>query len=214
MAIKRYAGDKLVGLSSDTKPTNVPDGANFYETNTLDQYILTGGTWVKLGSGTVTGVTGTAPIVSSGGATPALSISAATTSAAGSMSSADKTKLDGIASGAQVNVATNLSQGTRTTTTVLLDSSTGTSATLDIATTSLAGVMSSADKTKLDGIATGATAITNLDSLTDVVVASPTTGQVLKYNGTNWVNDTDATGSGGGEGITTGKAIAMAMIFG
>jgi hypothetical protein len=48
-------------------------------------------------TGTVTGVTGTAPIVSSGGTAPAISISAATTSAAGSMSSADKTKLDGIA---------------------------------------------------------------------------------------------------------------------
>ena len=44
------------------------------------------------GGGTVTGVTGTAPIVSSGGTTPAISINAATTSAAGSMSSADKTK--------------------------------------------------------------------------------------------------------------------------
>jgi hypothetical protein len=48
----------------------------------------------------VTSVTGTAPIASSGGATPAISISAATTSAAGSMSSADKTKLDGIAANA------------------------------------------------------------------------------------------------------------------
>jgi len=48
----------------------------------------------------VTGVSGTAPIVSSGGATPAISISAATTSAAGSMSAADKTKLDGIAASA------------------------------------------------------------------------------------------------------------------
>ena len=51
-------------------------------------------------TGTVTGVTGTAPIVSSGGTAPAISISAATTSAAGSMSSADKTKLDGIAASA------------------------------------------------------------------------------------------------------------------
>jgi hypothetical protein len=48
----------------------------------------------------VTSVTGTAPIASSGGATPAISISAATQSAAGSMSSADKTKLDGIAANA------------------------------------------------------------------------------------------------------------------
>ena len=44
--------------------------------------------------GTVTGVTGTSPIVSSGGTAPAISITAATTSAAGSMSAADKTKLD------------------------------------------------------------------------------------------------------------------------
>lgn len=81
----------------------------------------------------------------------------ATTSVAGFMSSTDKTKLDGIAVGAQVNVATNLAQGTRTATTVPVTSSTGTSATLAVATTSLAGVMSSADKTKLDGIAAGAT---------------------------------------------------------
>lgn len=72
--------------------------------------------------------------------------------------SADKTKLDGIQAGAQVNVATNLAQGTRTTTAVPITSSTGTSATLGAATTSLAGVMTSADKTKLDGIAAGATA--------------------------------------------------------
>ena len=52
----------------------------------------------------VASVTGTAPIVSSGGTAPAISISAATTGAAGSMSAADKTKLDGIASGAEVNV--------------------------------------------------------------------------------------------------------------
>jgi hypothetical protein len=51
-------------------------------------------------TGTVTGVTGTSPIVSSGGTAPAISISAATTSAAGSMSAADKTKLDGIAANA------------------------------------------------------------------------------------------------------------------
>jgi hypothetical protein len=51
-------------------------------------------------SGTVTGVTGTAPIVSSGGTAPAISISAATTGAAGSMSAADKAKLDGIAASA------------------------------------------------------------------------------------------------------------------
>ena len=52
------------------------------------------------GTGTVTGVSGTAPIVSSGGTAPVISISAATTLAAGSMSATDKTKLDGVAEGA------------------------------------------------------------------------------------------------------------------
>lgn len=37
---------------------------------------------------------------------------------------------------------------------------------------------------------------TNLDSLTDVIISSPSNGQVLKYNGTNWVNDADATSGG------------------
>jgi plastocyanin len=36
-----------------------------------------------------------------------------------------------------------------------------------------------------------------LDSLSDVVVTSPSIGQVLKYNGTIWINDTDATAQAG-----------------
>jgi hypothetical protein len=37
----------------------------------------------------------------------------------------------------------------------------------------------------------------DLNDLSDVTITSPTTGQVLKYNGTAWVNDTDDTGTGG-----------------
>ena len=61
-------------------------------------------TWTTASGGTITSVSGTAPIVSSGGTAPSISISAATTSVAGSMSATDKTKLDGIATGAEVNV--------------------------------------------------------------------------------------------------------------
>jgi len=62
-------------------------------------YVLTtdgsgGANWTAPSGGTVTGVTGTAPIVSSGGAAPVISISEATTSSAGSMSAADKAELD------------------------------------------------------------------------------------------------------------------------
>jgi hypothetical protein len=75
----------------------------------------------------------------------------ATTAVAGFMAAADKTKLDGIAAGAQVNVPTNLT-ATHGTTSVTVTSSTGSDAGINIATTSNAGVMSAADKTKLDAI--------------------------------------------------------------
>jgi hypothetical protein len=40
--------------------------------------------------------------------------------------------------------------------------------------------------------------VSALSDLSDVVLTSLTQGQVLKYNGTNWVNGTDVTGSGSG----------------
>jgi hypothetical protein len=64
----------------------------------LDTWTLDTSAYVT--SSGVTNVTGTAPIASSGGTTPAISITAASTTAAGSMSAADKTKLDGISSSA------------------------------------------------------------------------------------------------------------------
>ena len=33
----------------------------------------------------------------------------------------------------------------------------------------------------------------DLDGLTDVVITTPSSGQVLKFNGINWINDTDST---------------------
>lgn len=48
-----------------------------------------------------------------------------------------------------------------------------------------------------------------LDELTDVVITSPTTSQILVYNGTNWVNggetgDISAVTSGTGITVTNG----------
>ncbi len=79
-----------------------------------------------------------------------------TTSVNGFMSSTDKSKLDGIAAGAQVNVATDLSLGAATATTIPLNSSTGADVVLPAVTTTTAGLMGSADKVKLDGIAANA----------------------------------------------------------
>lgn len=103
-------------------------------------------------------------------------LAAATTSLAGVMSAADKTKLDAIEAGATADMtgaeivaaidtqlggttwqsgggagATNLS-ATRDATTMTVASDTGSDATLAAATSSLAGVMTAADKTKLDAV--------------------------------------------------------------
>ena len=189
-----------------------------YDTEWVDQ---TGGGG---GSGTVTSVTGTAPIsVATGTTTPVVSIAAATTSAAGSMSASDKSKLDGVATGATANSpdATLLARANHTGTQALstisdagtaaaknapatgnasatevvlgsdtrltdartpsstlshasthaaagsdpvtlaasqIGSGTFDAARLPAATTSAQGAMSSTDKSKLDGIAAGATA--------------------------------------------------------
>ena len=39
-----------------------------------------------------------------------------------------------------------------------------------------------------------------LNDLTDVTITTPSNGQVLKYNGSEWINDADLTGGGGGGG--------------
>lgn len=45
MAIKRFAGDKFTGLSTDTKPTDVLTGATFWETNTGSTFVYNGTSW-------------------------------------------------------------------------------------------------------------------------------------------------------------------------
>ena len=113
-----------------TTPTEALDVVgNIAVTGTVDgRDIATDGTKLDgIGAGaTVVSVTGTAPIVSSGGANPAISITAATTSAAGSMSSADKTKLDGIEAGAEVNQNAFSNIAVSGQTTVAADSKTDT----------------------------------------------------------------------------------------
>ena len=124
--------------------------------------------------------------------------SAATTSANGLMTSAMVTKLNGIATGAQVNqnAFSNITVGS---TTIAADSKTdtltlvagnnvtltpdaandkitiaATNTTYSAATSSAAGLMSAADKAKLDGIATGATA--NTGDITGVTAGKGLTG--------------------------------------
>lgn len=90
----------------------------------------------------------------------------------------------------------------------------GTSHTHSNATTSVAGFMSATDKTKLDGVATGATANssnatllsranhTGTQAVSTLAQSGATTNQVLTWNGTAWIPASPAGGGGGG-GLTT-----------
>src|SRR6056300_1942906 len=86
------------------------------------------------------------------------------------ITSAERTKLGGIATGAEVNVDTNItvSEGANT---VEIQSSTGTNDSIAAATTSAAGVMTATDKTKLNGIETGAD-VTDEANVTSGLVAA------------------------------------------
>lgn len=82
-----------------TAPSSPEPGQVYYDTVLGYLRVYNGTAWQRAdASASVTSVGGTAPISSSGGLTPSISISAATTSAAGSMSSADKTLIDGATS--------------------------------------------------------------------------------------------------------------------
>ena len=57
MAIVRYAGNRLTGVSGDTKPTsNLIIGTVFQETNTDDLYLWDGDSWNIVASNTGTEV--------------------------------------------------------------------------------------------------------------------------------------------------------------
>lgn len=106
---------------------------------------------------------------------------AATASANGLMSKADKAKLDGIAAGAtKVIVDSALSNASANplqnkVIAAALDGKAGTAA----ATQSANGLMSKADKAKLDGIAAGATKVT-VDSVVSASSVNPVQNKVIK----------------------------------
>jgi hypothetical protein len=135
----------------------------------------------------VTAVTGTAPIASSGGVTPAISISAATTTAAGSMSGADKSKLDSVASGATAN-ATDAQLRDRST-------HTGTQSASTI--TGLAGVATSGAYTDLSGRPTlGTAAALDTGTAAGNVVALDGSARLPAVDGSQLTNLPGGTGGG------------------
>lgn len=59
MAITYLGGGRITGLSTDTKPTAVPVGSTFLETDTNKEFLWNGTAWQQLGGGALqTDVTG------------------------------------------------------------------------------------------------------------------------------------------------------------
>ena len=221
------------GGTGSTTAANARTALSAQETLVSGTNIKTVNSTSILGSGniavgTVTGVTGTAPIISSGGTAPAISISAATTSAAGSMSSADKTKLDGIATGATANAGTVTSvAATVPTGLTITGSPIISSGTLAISYTSGYAIPTTAkqtewdtaftDRNKWDGGATGLVASTGRTSLGGTTLGSniftitnPSAITFPRFNADNTVSALSATdfrtaiGAGTGNGTVTG----------
>jgi len=125
----------------------------------------------RAAAGAIAGVTATLPITSSGGATPNIAINPATDSTAGSMSAADKTKLDGITPGAGIDSITG---------TAPIGVTSGSTPVVSIAaaTDGAAGSMSASDKTKLDGITAGA-AVASVGVTAPIVNTGSATAPVI-----------------------------------
>jgi len=125
------------------------------------------------GGGGVTAVTGTAPVVSSGGTTPAISMPAATASVNGYMTSVYASKLDGIAAG-----ATNVTLTSQLTNDSGFVTSAGTVANAGYATT--AGTANAVAWTNVSGRPTVVSAFTN-DAGYITAATIPANGAVGNY---------------------------------
>ena len=97
-------------------------------------------------------------------------IPSASTTEAGLMSATDKVALDAVGDG-----ETNLAVDNRDADSLDITSDTGTDATIPSASTTEAGLESAADKTKLDGIAANATALTLAQALAAILAGTNVT---------------------------------------
>ena len=148
--------------------------ANGSTVNNGDRLFFDGTDWeiVTAGGGGLSAVTGTAPIQVSAVADGEQDISILAASGAndGSMSSEHWTKLEGIEAGAEVNVDPSQTYTTAADSGTLTLTPGGDTTVLPVATETLAGLMSAADKATLDGLVAtpgGVTSLTARNGITN-----------------------------------------------
>lgn len=165
----------LEGLTIHKVPYNIANTSDF-KTNVMGKaadnelFIITDTPTFSLKIGNVT-YDGTSNV----------SANTATQSVSGLMSAADKKKLDGIAAGAaEIKVDTALSStSTNPVQNKVINSALSGKAGTSVATTNANGLMSAADKTKLNGIATGANK-TIVDTTLSDSSTNPVQNKVIK----------------------------------
>ena len=165
----------LEGLTIHKVPYNIANTSDF-KTNVMGKaadnelFIITDTPTFSLKIGNVT-YDGTSNV----------SANTATQSVSGLMSAADKKKLDGIAAGAtKITVDTALSStSTNPVQNKVINSALSGKAGTSVATTNANGLMSAADKTKLNGIATGANK-TIVDTTLSDTSTNPVQNKVIK----------------------------------
>jgi hypothetical protein len=179
--VGRDTTDTLTNKSISGSTNTLSNIGNASLTNSA---ITINGTSTSLGGsinvGTVTSVTGTAPVVSSGGATPAISMAAASTSTDGYLTSTDWNTFNNKGSGTVTSVSA----------TSPVTSTGGTTPTIAMpaATTSVSGYLTSTDWTtfnnKGSGTVTSVAALTLGTTGTDLSssVATGTTTPVITLN--------------------------------
>ena len=158
-----------------TVTTRLPLGTTGQVLGTADGIDLS---WTTPTTGTVTSVSGTAPVtVATGTTTPAISIAAATALVDGYMTSTYASKLDGIAAGAEVNNASTTIQGNTFNGISQLVQLDGTGKLPAIDGSQLTG-LSSAPVTSVAG-KTGVVILTEAD-ITDLGTYEPADATILK----------------------------------
>ena len=194
-----------ISITQATTSANGYLSSTDWNTFNSKQTALVSGTNIKtvngtslLGSGDVSvgvlTVTGTSPVVSSGGATPAISMPAATTSVSGYLTSTDWNTFNGKGNGTVTSVG-----GTGTVNGITLTGSVTSSGNLTLGGT-LSGIGNSQlTNSTISGVALGGS-LFSLTAGTNISFSSGTT-----YNGSTAIT-INATGGGGGGGTVTSVA--------
>ena len=188
---------------SDWNATHTLTGVGTMATQDANAVAITGGTITGV-SGLVTSVTGTSPVVSSGGTTPAISMPAATTSVNGYLTSTDWTTFNNKGSGTITSVS-----GTAP---VVSSGGATPAISMAAATTSVNGYLTSTDWTTFNNKGSG--------SVTSVAATVPSvlsiSGSPITTSGTLAItySGTALPVLNGGTGVTTSTGTTNVVLSG